>query len=155
MHTNSKPSPWTPESHIKLDEKNKEDSRRKPSRPQVSQRFFQQNTESRGSKIQLDISKVKNLHSSKDRPHRFNGHAFKQTAGDSDGQGSPVCCNPWDSKEAGHNLSDRITTKMKHLHSSKDTAHKLKRQAIDYEETATIHLTKDSHRSTHRTPKTH
>ena len=49
---------------------------------------------------------------------------------------------------------DRIT-KMKNLHSSKDTANKMKRQAIDCEETVTIHLTKDSHQNIHRSPKTH
>ena len=26
--------------------------------------------------------------------HRFNGHDFEQTLGDSEGQGSLVCCNP-------------------------------------------------------------
>ena len=27
--------------------------------------------------------------------HRLNGHEFEQTPGDSEGQGSLVCCNPW------------------------------------------------------------
>ena len=31
--------------------------------------------------------------------HRFNGHEFKQTSGDSEGQGSLVCCSPRSSKE--------------------------------------------------------
>ena len=31
--------------------------------------------------------------------HRLNGHEFEQTLGDSGGQGSPVCCSPWDHKE--------------------------------------------------------
>ena len=26
---------------------------------------------------------------------RLNGHEFKQTLGDSEGQGSLVCCSPW------------------------------------------------------------
>ena len=26
--------------------------------------------------------------------HRLNGHEFEQTPGDSEGQGSPVCCSP-------------------------------------------------------------
>ena len=26
--------------------------------------------------------------------HRLNGHEFKQTPGDSEGQGSLVCCGP-------------------------------------------------------------
>ena len=32
--------------------------------------------------------------------HRFNGHEFKQTPGDSEGQGSLVCCGPWGCKES-------------------------------------------------------
>ena len=28
--------------------------------------------------------------------HQLNGHEFEQTLGDSDGQGSLACCNPWD-----------------------------------------------------------
>ena len=31
--------------------------------------------------------------------HRFNGHEFEQTLGDSEGQGSLACCNPWGHKE--------------------------------------------------------
>ena len=31
--------------------------------------------------------------------HRLNGHEFGQTLGDSEGQGSLVCCSPWDGKE--------------------------------------------------------
>ena len=27
--------------------------------------------------------------------HQLNGHEFKQTLGDSEGQGSLVCCSPW------------------------------------------------------------
>ena len=27
--------------------------------------------------------------------HRLNGHEFKQTPGDSEGQGSLACCSPW------------------------------------------------------------
>ena len=30
---------------------------------------------------------------------RFNEHEFKQTRGDSEGQGRQVCCSPWDLKE--------------------------------------------------------
>ena len=29
----------------------------------------------------------------------LNGHEFEQTPGDSEGQGSLVCCSPWDPKE--------------------------------------------------------
>ena len=33
--------------------------------------------------------------------HRLSGHEFEQTLGDSEGQGSLVCCSPW-----GHKLVD-------------------------------------------------
>ena len=32
--------------------------------------------------------------------HRLNGHEFEQTLGDSEGQGSLVCCSPWSCKES-------------------------------------------------------
>ena len=32
--------------------------------------------------------------------HQFNGHEFEWTLGDSEGQRSVACCNPWDQKEA-------------------------------------------------------
>ena len=32
--------------------------------------------------------------------HRFNGHEFEQTQGDSEGQGSLACYSPWDHKES-------------------------------------------------------
>ena len=31
--------------------------------------------------------------------HWHNGHEFEQTPGDSDGQGSLMCCSPWDCKD--------------------------------------------------------
>ena len=31
--------------------------------------------------------------------HQLNGHEFEQTPGDSEGQGSLVCCSPWGRKE--------------------------------------------------------
>ena len=31
--------------------------------------------------------------------HRLNGCEFQQTLGDDEGQGSLVCCSPWDCKE--------------------------------------------------------
>ena len=31
--------------------------------------------------------------------HRLNGHELEQTPGDSEGQGSLVCCSPWGRKE--------------------------------------------------------
>ena len=32
--------------------------------------------------------------------HRLDGHEFEQTLGDSEGQGSLVCCGPWCCKES-------------------------------------------------------
>ena len=32
-------------------------------------------------------------------PHRLNEHEFEQTPGDSEGEGSLVCCSPWGCKE--------------------------------------------------------
>ena len=32
--------------------------------------------------------------------HRFNRHEFEQTPGDSEGQGSLLCCSPWGHKES-------------------------------------------------------
>ena len=32
--------------------------------------------------------------------HRLNGHEFEQALGVGDGQGSLVCCSPWDHKES-------------------------------------------------------
>ena len=32
--------------------------------------------------------------------HQFNGHEFEQALRDGDGQGSLVCCSPWDLKES-------------------------------------------------------
>ena len=32
--------------------------------------------------------------------HQLNGQEFKQTPGDSEGQGSLVCSSPWDQKES-------------------------------------------------------
>ena len=31
--------------------------------------------------------------------HQLNGHMFKQTPGDSEGQGSLECCSPWGCRE--------------------------------------------------------
>ena len=33
-------------------------------------------------------------------PHQLNGYEFEQTPGDSEGQGSMACCNPWGHKES-------------------------------------------------------
>ena len=32
--------------------------------------------------------------------HQLSGHEFEQTLGDSEGQGSLVCCNSWGGKES-------------------------------------------------------
>ena len=32
--------------------------------------------------------------------HQLNGHEFEQTLGDTEGQGSLACCNPWGHKES-------------------------------------------------------
>ena len=32
--------------------------------------------------------------------HQLNGHEFAQTPGDSEGQGSLLCCSPWGHKES-------------------------------------------------------
>ena len=32
--------------------------------------------------------------------HQLNGHEFKQTQGDSEGQESLACCSPWGFKES-------------------------------------------------------
>ena len=32
--------------------------------------------------------------------HRLDGHEFEKTLGDSEGQGSLVCCSPWGHKES-------------------------------------------------------
>ena len=41
--------------------------------------------------------------------HWLNGHEFKQTPGDGDGQGSLVCCSPWGCKEL--NTTERLNNK--------------------------------------------
>ena len=33
--------------------------------------------------------------------HRLNGHEFEQTLGDSESQGSLICCSSWGYKEWG------------------------------------------------------
>ena len=32
--------------------------------------------------------------------YRLNGHEFKQTPGDGEGQGGLACCSPWGRKES-------------------------------------------------------
>ena len=38
--------------------------------------------------------------------HQLNGHEFEQTPGDSEGQGSLMCCSPWGHKEP--NLTEQL-----------------------------------------------
>ena len=46
--------------------------------------------------------------------HRLNGHEFEQTLGDSEGQGSLVCCSPWGGKES--DMAERLNnSKIKRL----------------------------------------
>ena len=40
--------------------------------------------------------------------HQLYGHAFEQTPGDGDGQGSLACCSPWGSKESDDTTDDWI-----------------------------------------------
>ena len=40
------------------------------------------------------------------RHHQLNGHEFKQTPGDSDGQGSLLSCSPWGHKES--DMTERL-----------------------------------------------
>ena len=47
--------------------------------------------------------------------HQLNGYEFEQTLGDSEGQGSLVCCSPWghkqqDMTEQLNNNNDHILT---------------------------------------------
>ena len=47
--------------------------------------------------------------------HGLNGHEFEQTSGDSEGQGSLVCCSPQGHKE----LDTTEATWQAHTHTSK------------------------------------
>ena len=39
--------------------------------------------------------------------HRLNGHEFEQALGDGEGQGSLVCCSPWDCKELDTTVTEQ------------------------------------------------
>ena len=41
--------------------------------------------------------------------HQLNGHDFEQIPGDSEGQGSLVCCSPWGCREA--DINERLNNK--------------------------------------------
>ena len=57
--------------------------------------------------------------------HRLNGHEFEQVSGDSEGQGSLVCCSPWGRKELGtteqlnNSEGQRVTKSSLHLREMK------------------------------------
>ena len=40
--------------------------------------------------------------------HQLDGHEFQQASGVGDGQGSLVCCSPWDCKDL--NMTERLST---------------------------------------------
>ena len=45
--------------------------------------------------------------------HWLDGHEFEQTLGDGEGQGSLVCCSPWDHKES--DMAEQMNNNSKHL----------------------------------------
>ena len=48
--------------------------------------------------------------------HQLNGHEFKQTLGDGEGQGSLGCCSPWGRKEL--DTIDQLNNNVFNLHLS-------------------------------------
>ena len=46
--------------------------------------------------------------------HRLYGYEFEQTLGDSEGQGSLVCCSPWGHKESDKTEQPNTTTRAIH-----------------------------------------
>ena len=40
--------------------------------------------------------------------HELNGHEFKQASGVGDGQGSLVCCSPWESQRVRHYEANEV-----------------------------------------------
>ena len=47
--------------------------------------------------------------------HQLNGHEFEQTQGDSEGQGSLVCCSPWGCKESDMTAAMLNNSKLSYL----------------------------------------
>ena len=45
--------------------------------------------------------------------HGLNGHEFEQAPGDSEGQGSLVCCSPWGHKEL--DTTEQLTCSLFHV----------------------------------------
>ena len=50
--------------------------------------------------------------------HQLNKHESEQLPGDSEGQGSLVCCNPWDHKEL--DMTQQLSNKKKILESKEE-----------------------------------
>ena len=48
--------------------------------------------------------------------HLLSGHEFEQTQGDSEGQGSLMCCSPWGRKEQNTTESLKATKKQLGTH---------------------------------------
>ena len=57
--------------------------------------------------------------------YQLNAHEFKQTPGDSEGQGSLACCSPWDHKE-----SDRLSNWLTTTKAQRITRHTLMMKAV-------------------------
>ena len=49
--------------------------------------------------------------------HRLNEYEFEQTPGDSEGQGSLVCCSPWGHKQLA--MTQRLNKQLSYRHCSK------------------------------------
>ena len=49
--------------------------------------------------------------------HRLNGHEFEQASGDSEGQGSLVCCSPWGHKES--DMAEQLNSSNTHSNFTK------------------------------------
>ena len=68
--------------------------------------------------------------------HRFNGHEFAQTPGDSEGRGSLVCCSPWGCQRVGHDwasclvLSDSLATPWTVSHGTDSSVHGISQARI-------------------------
>ena len=51
--------------------------------------------------------------------HQLNRHEFEQTVGDTEGQGSLVCCSPWGRKEL--NVTERLNNNKWLVHQFRTT----------------------------------
>ena len=56
--------------------------------------------------------------------HRLNGHEFKRTLGDNEGQGSLACCSPW-GRKVRHDL---VTEQQQGFHTKVPETGLLKQQ---------------------------